>query len=490
MYDLILRGATVVNASGMQAADIAITAGKIAAISLRDDEVASAGLGQALGTDAGATAPQAFGTLGAAAAEMDVSGCLVLPGLIDAHVHLCEPGLTHKEDFASGTRAAIAGGVTTLLDMPTDNPWTVNAQEWCDKRDLAEGHLFADVGLQLAIPRDGLSPEALAQAAALGPASFEIFCATGLAAFCHDTQNDLLRSLRGLRDLPAMACVSPGDLSIMQLADSANVPEGVALGDDAEFAADVTHFLAGRPPVAEATGVARAILAAAAIQVPLHLRQVNSALGLATVKRLKDLADVTVEATPQALYFTSDDYLRYGNRLKAAPPMRRAEDVAALREAVRSGLIDMLVSDHAPHTPQEKTGSGVTFGKAPMGVPGVQTMLFAALGLVASGDIDLPSLVRLCAFNPARRFGLGGRKGVIDVGFDADLLILDPRSTTTVRHADQLSKSAYTPFDGLQVPWRLNKVFLRGQQVCNEQGPIGTARIGQVLSCLQGSAAG
>jgi len=478
MFDLILRGATLVNASGMQRADIAITAGRIAAIlAPRDGSVAANTAGMR-------TVSSESGAVVIARQEIDVTDCVVLPGLIDAHVHLCEPGLTHKEDFASGTRAAIAGGVTTLLDMPTDNPWTVNAQEWRDKRDLAEGHLFADVGLQLAIPRDGLSPEALAEAAALGPASVELFCATGLAAFCHDTQNDLLHSLRALRHLPAMACVSPGDLSIMQAADTQNVPEGVRLGDDAEFAAEVTHFLAGRPPVAEATGVARAILAAAAVQIPLHLRQVNSALGLATVARLKGLADVSVEATPQALYFTSDDYLKYGNRLKAAPPMRRAEDVAALREAVRTGLIDMLVSDHAPHTPQEKTGPGVTFGKAPMGVPGVQTMLFAALGLVASGDIDLMSLVRLCAFNPARRFGLGARKGVIDVGFDADLLILDPQGTTTVRHADQLSKSAYTPFDGLQVPWRLNKVFLRGQQVCDEQGPIGPVATGQVLSCL------
>lgn len=486
MFDLILRGATLVNAAAMQRADIAITDGRIAAIlAPRDGSVATD-----TPTAAMLTARSDAGAAGAARQEIDVTDCLVLPGLIDAHVHLCEPGLTHKEDFASGTRAAIAGGVTTLLDMPTDNPWTVTAQEWRDKRDLAEGHLFADVGLQLAIPREGLPEEALAEAAALGPASFELFCATGLAAFCHDTQNDLLHSLRALRHLPAMACVSPGDLSIMRAADSLNVPEGVTLGDDTEFAADVQHFLAGRPPVAEATGIARAILAAAAIRIPLHLRQVNSALGLATVARLKDLADVTVEATPQALYFTSDDYLKYGNRLKAAPPMRRADDVAALREAVRTGLIDMLVSDHAPHTPQEKTGPGVTFGKAPMGVPGVQTMLFAALGLVASGDIDMMSLVRLCAFNPARRFGLGARKGMIGVGFDADLIILDPRGTTTVRHADQRSKSSYTPFDGLQVPWRLNKVFLRGQQVCDEQGPIGTAATGQVLSCLQSAPRG
>jgi len=508
MFDLILRGATVVNASGMQRADVAITAGRIAALfpvhagaaetvrygdlargskhagKTDDDRAIEHADGEPEGEpDAALPMPGTSELSGIAIRELDLTGCLLLPGLIDAHVHLCEPGLTQKEDFASGTRAAIAGGVTTLLDMPTDNPWTVDAQQWREKRDLARGNLFADVGLQVAIPRDGLSAQALVEVGSLGPASFEIFCATGLAAFCHDTQNDLVRSLRSLRGLPSMACVSPGDLSIMQAADMANVPGDVDLGEDGVFASDVTHFLAGRPPVAEATGVARAILAAAAVDIPLHLRQVNSALGLATLARLRDLANVTVEATPQALYFTSDDYVRYGNSLKAAPPMRRAADVAALREAVRTGLIDMLVSDHAPHTPEEKNGPGITFGKAPMGVPGVQTMLFSVLALVASNDLDMMSLVRLCSFNPARRFGLGTQKGVIGVGFDADLLVLDPRGITTVRHAEQRSKSAYTPFDGLQVPWRLDKVFLRGRQVCDANGPIDTVMSGQVLSC-------
>lgn len=249
--------------------------------------------------------------------------------------------------------------------------------------------------------------------------------------------------------------MSPGDHSIQSRVAGTHDPDLNRSAVDA--------FLICRPPIAEATGITRTILAAAATQARVHVRQANSGLSLQAWCRLKDLADVTLEATPQSLLFSEADYRQHGNDLKCAPPMRSPEEVELLRSALREGLIDMMVTDHSPHSPQEKDPANVSFAQAPLGIPGVQTLLFAMLHLVHRGDIDLPALVRLCAWNPARRFGLAGKKGALDIGHDADILILDPSVNTTVRNADQLSKAGYTPFDGLSVPWGLREVLLRGE---------------------------
>lgn len=427
MFDLILRGGQLVNASGMQHADLAISQGRIAAVLLP-----------------GQPAPSLT--------ERRVDGCLLLPGLVDAHVHLCDPGLTNKEDFLSGTRAAAAGGVTTLLDMPTDEPWTASPEDLQQKIQLAEGRLYTDVGLQVAVQHDGQHLDPLL---AMKPVSFEVFTAWAPERFLHDTQERLVRTLQRLAERDVLACVSPGDHSIQSRVAGTHDP------DPSRSA--LAAFLISRPPVAEATGVTRAILAAAATHARVHIRQANSGLSLEAWRRLKDLADVSLEATPQSLLFSETDYQQHGNYLKCAPPMRRPEDVESLRSALREGLIDMMVTDHSPHSPMEKDPARVGFAQAPLGIPGVQTLLFAMLHLVRRGDIDLPSLVRLCAYNPARRFGLAGRKGALEVGHDADILVLDPARTTTVRDADQLSKSRYTPFDGMSVPWGLREVLLRGK---------------------------
>jgi len=427
MFDLILRGAQVVNASGIARADVAISQGRIAAVLLP-----------------GQPAPSVL--------ERRVDGCLLLPGLVDAHVHLCDPGLTHKEDFLSGTRAAAAGGVTTVLDMPTDEPWTASAEDLRQKSKLAEGRIYTDVGLQIAVQHDG---QHLDQLQALEPVSFEVFTAWAPERFLHDTQERLVRTLQRLSERNVLACVSPGDHSIQSRTAGTYDPD--------PNRSDVDAFLICRPPIAEATGITRTLLAAAATRARVHVRQANSGLSLQAWRRLKDLADVTLEATPQSLLFSETDYPQHGNYLKCAPPMRSPEDVELLRSALRDGLIDMMVTDHSPHSHLEKDPANVSFAQAPLGIPGVQTLLFAMLHLVHRGDIDLPALVRLCAWNPAGRFGLAGKKGALDVGHDADILILDPAMNTTVRNADQLSKSGYTPFDGLNVPWGLREVLLRGK---------------------------
>src|ERR1700692_1036738 len=429
MFDLLLRGGTVVNATGALRADLGVTGGHVAAL----------------------LAP---GEPAAARAEHRVGGCYLLPGLVDAHVHLREPGLTHKEDFTSGTRAAAAGGVTTLLDMPTDDPWTSTARELRDKMRLAAGRLHVDVGFQAALRHDLADLESIR---ALNPVSFEVFTADVPAAFLHETQSDLVRALKALAPLGILACVSPGDQSTLN----------AAMGDGS-----VAAFLASRPPLAEASGIARAVLAAADTGARVHVRQTNSALGIDTWRRLRDLADVSIETTPQCLFFTAADYAQQGANLKPPPPMRERADVDAMRAAMRDGLIDIIATDHATHAREEKAAHYDAFADVPGGMPGVQTLLATMLHFVETGDIDLPALVRMCSANPARRFGLCERQRALMPGCGADILVLDPAQTTRIANADQLSRAAYTPFDGMQVQGRLTAVYLRGVQV-DEMKPAG-----------------
>ena len=434
-FDTLITGGTVVDADGEARADVAIAGGRIAAL-LPPGEPVTARL------------------------VVDASGSYLLPGLVDAHAHLREPGLTWKEDFDSGTRAAALGGVTTVLDMPTDDPWTATAVQLAAKTALAAGRIHVDVGFQVVVGRDlgGLD-----DLQALAPVSFELFTADVPDAFLFPTMDAVAQALQRFAGLDTLVGVSPGDQSIL-------------LGSAArDRGGDLAAFLASRPPLAEAGGVARAVLAAASTGARIHVRQVNSALGLAAWRRLRDLADATVETTPQNLVFTAADYETQGARLKGSPPLRAPDDVDALRAALWDGSIDIVATDHAPHSAAEKAAAYPAFADIPGGMPGLQTLLPLMLKLVDDGVIGLRDVVRLCARNPARRFGLGRRKGAIAPGHDADVLIVDPRQGSVISNTDQASRAGYTPFDGWQTTARLTRVFLRGREIVHDGRLTGTA---------------
>ena len=423
-FDFVLRGGTLVEPSRLVRRDIAVRDGRVAA-----------------------HLPP--GMPAAAETELDVTGCYLLPGLVDAHAHLREPGLTHKEDFASGTRAAAAGGVTTILVMPTDEPWTDTAARLRAKTALAGGRLHVDVAFQAAVRRDGTDLRALRND---GAVSFEVFTADVPGEYRHDTLEALADAAGGIAAIDGLIGVSPGDQSLL---DAANAAE----------AADIAAYCASRPPLAEAAGIARAVLVAADRGGRVHIRQSNSALGIETWRRLRDMADVSIETTVQCLLLTADRYRDLGAAIKASPPFRSERDRLALVAAVRDGTIDMVATDHAPHSPAEKQAPYPRFADIPGGLPGLQTLLPCMLHLVDRGDLGLSDVVRLCALNPAERFGFGGRKGALAIGCDADILVLDPRTASTLTDAEQHSKAGATPFAGLSVPYRLDRVFLRGRLI-------------------------
>ncbi len=434
--DLLITGARVIDADGEARAEIGVRDGRICAL-LPPGEPATAGH------------------------TIDATGCVLLPGLVDAHAHLREPGLTQKEDFSSGTHAAALGGVTTVLDMPTDDPWTATAAQLAAKMQLATGRIHVDVGFQAVLTAGFAGLDALL---ALAPVSVEIFTADVPDAFLFPAMDALAEALRRLRGADTLAGISPGDQSILT---------GTAARD---ASGAIAAFLASRPPLAEAQGVARAILAAAATGARVHVRQINSALGVETWRRLRGMADASVETTPQNLLFTAQDYERDGARLKASPPFRAPQDRDALRAALAEGLIDIAATDHAPHAPAEKHAAYPAFADIPGGMAGLQTLLPTLLRLVDEGVIGLRDIARLAARNPAERFGLGRRKGRIAPGLDADILVLAMDETSQIKTADQVSKAGTTPFDGWTVQGRLRRVLLRGVEIVRDGRLVSPAR--------------
>ncbi|TIR25997.1 MAG: dihydroorotase [Mesorhizobium sp.] len=436
MLETLIRGATVVNAEGLGRRDVGIASGTVVAL-IPPGEAAEA------------------------KTVVDAFGRFVMPGLVDAHAHLREPGLTHKEDFSSGTHAAALGGVTTVLDMPTDEPWTATAEQLADKMATAANRIHVDVGLQAVVNRDlSLIPRLLD----LAPVSFELFTADVPDGFLFATLDAVAEALKAFAGADTLVGISPGDQSIL------------AGSTARDRSGTIAAFLDSRPPLAEANGIARALVAAASAEARIHVRQINSELGVETWSRLRGMADASVETTPQNLFFTAQDYETQGANLKASPPLRFAHDVDALRAALSAGLIDIVATDHAPHAPAEKAARYAAFADIPGGMPGLQTLLATMLRLVDEGLIALSDLVRMCSRNPSERFGLGRRKGKIAAGYDADLLILDPRRSSTIASAEQVSRAGYTPFDGWAVKARLTNVFLRGREIVRDGRLVGPAQ--------------
>jgi dihydroorotase len=426
MFDLILRGGRVVEEDGIHAIDIAISGGRVAAW----------------------LAP---GTPVPAAREQDVAGKLVLPGLVDAHVHLREPGIVHKEGFENGTRAALAGGITTVMVMPTDNPATLTAADFAAKRALAEGQIHVDLALQgAAAPHNLGELRAMRDAGAI---SFELFMADAPDAYLTRDAEGLIAVLRAIAETGAIAGITANDHELVQ-SRTAAARARTDLG--------ALAYPLSRPIVSEALGIARAAIAAREAGCAIHLRQLATQEGLRVFRALTSGQDASAEVTPHNLLLDDSELAKQGPYAKVGPPLRPASDLAALQAALARGEIAMVATDHAPHTPAEKEKGRAVIWDAPSGLPGLETMLPVLLALVERGVIDMPALVRLGATEPARRFGLGGRKGTLRPGADADLLLLDPAGRTRVRSADMITRAGHTPFDGLDVAGRLDAVFLRG----------------------------
>lgn len=427
--DIILRGARVWTPAGPQHSDLVCLDGKIVA----------------------------FDAAGWSADEIvNLSGLEIVPGVIDSQVHFRDPGLTHKEDIEAGTRGAVLGGVTSIFEMPNTDPLTLTQADIDNKLRRAAGHAWCDHAFYV-----GGSATNIAQLAQLemlpGCAGVKVFMGSSFGALLASEDqvlDDILRA--GWRRLAVHA------------EDEHRLQQRKYLAQQTK---DVRAHPYWRDVDSALLATKRIVALAHQHRRRLHLLHISSAEEMAFLAAHKDR--VTVEVLPHHLTLVAPDcYDRLGTLAQMNPPIRSAQHRDALWQAVRDGVVDVLGSDHAPHTLEEKAAA---YPSSPSGMPGVQTLLPVMLGHVHAGRLSLQRLVELTSTGPARVFGIQG-KGRIALGYDADLTIIDLAAKRTISNQWIASISNWTPYDGMKVTGWPVATMLRGQFVVRDEQLTGMPR--------------
>ncbi len=374
------------------------------------------------------------GSLPAAGAQVvEGRGLWLLPGFIDDHVHLREPGLEHKEGFASGTRAAAAGGITTLFEIQNNPPLLVSRAAMAAKLALVQPRSAVSVGLYGSLVEEAL-PEVSAMADLV--AGYKLFMGPSTGGL----------DVRGEERLARLfGAVARTGHWLMVHAEDGELVEQVLLRHGAEGAA---AFHLARPAAAEIRAVEQALDLARREGARLHVFHVSTAgaTDLIAAARARGQA-VSAGTCPHYLWFTHADTARLGTLLKVNPSIKSAADRERLLEGLRDGTIDCLSSDHAPHTAEEKA---LDFARAPSGIPALDVFMPLCLTLARRGLLTLEQVIERASRAPARLHGLP-RKGAVAEGHDADLVLVDPSESRVVRGAEHLSRARRTPYEGLEL---------------------------------------
>ena len=383
------------------------------------------------------------------AERIDASGLVIAPGLVDLHTHLREPGDEHKETVATGTRAAAVGGYTAVAAMANTSPVADNAAVVQAVRDLATAAGLCDVFPVGAVTR-GRSGELLADLGEMAAAGVRMFSDDGSSVPTARLLRNAMTYLRAFGD----------DLVIAEHAEDASLVEG---GHMHEGMRSASLGLAGRPAEAEEIIVARDLALARATGCRLHLCHLSSARAVELVRRAKaEGVRVTAEVTPHHLTFTDEDLATYDANLKMNPPLRTAEDRAALLEGLVDGTIDVIATDHAPHAVEEKESE---FDAAPPGTIGLETALPAVIAeVVAPGHASLARAIEAMSTAPARILGAADHGGPLEPGRPANLVVFDPDAERVVE-APFSSKARNSAFLGRRVRGSVVYTVLRGALV-------------------------
>lgn len=425
---LLVLGGMVMTPNGAERIDIASIGGRIAA------------LGDLQSTWSADT-------------TVDATGLHVLPGVIDSQVHFREPGLMHKENLEAGTRGAVLGGVTGIFEMPNTSPLTLTTTDLQAKLDSADGRAWCDYAFY--IGGSAVNAEQLTDLESLpGCAGVKVFMGSSFGDLLADDTEVLRRILvNGRRRMAVHA------------EDEARLRERKAL---VEASGDVRQHHIWRDETSALMATERIVQLAQETGRRLHVLHVSTAQEMAFLAQHK--RRVTVEVTPHHLSLHAPDcYERLGTLSQMNPPVRERSHQDALWQAIQYGVVDVLGSDHAPHTVEEKTRP---YPSSPSGMTGVQTLLPLMLDHVHAGRLSLQRLVDLTSAGPARIFGIEG-KGRIALGFDADLTLVDLSAQRTIYNDWMASVSKWSPYDGVSViGWPIHTV-VRGEIVVRDEAVIG-----------------
>jgi dihydroorotase len=371
---------------------------------------------------------------------VDAKGSLTLPAGIDVHVHFRDPGLIEKEDWYTGSCSAAAGGITTVIDHPNTIPPTIDKKTFKDKRKIANRNSIVDFGLYGGVTGN---IEKLPELWESGATAFgEIFMAESTGALNID-EKCLDEALAVLKQLDALPCIHAED-------DKIRLECEAFLKDD--YAPD-SHSRA-RPNYCEALAVEKAIKLIRKNASKAHFCHISAmeSVGLLRKERYLDSKEgiaptITSEAAPHHLFLSTKDWDRLGSFGRMNPPLRSRRSVKMLLNSLNDGTIDVVASDHAPHTEEEKD---VDIKSAPSGVPGVETLLPLMLVAVKRNLLPLGRMIDVTSKNPARIFGLDRfSKGTFAEGYDADIIIVDHSKVTEIKGDDLHSKAGWTPYEGM-----------------------------------------
>jgi len=428
-FDLILKGGNVATPGGIAVTDVGVSGGRIA------------GIGSFDASQAGEV--------------FEASGLHVLPGVIDSQVHFREPGLEWKEDLESGSRSAVLGGVTTVFEMPNTDPSTTSPEMMEDKLARAKGRMHTDHAFYAGATHDNTDLLPIMERMA-GVCGVKVFMGASTGQLLVEDDEGVERVLNAISRRAAF-----------------HSEDEYRLADRRKLAVqgDWTSHPVVRDAEAAISSTRRLIKLARKTGKRIHVLHVTTGEEMEMLAANKDIA--TCEVTPQHLTLVGpDDYLRLKGYAQMNPPIRDAHHRAALWVAVNQGIPDVLGSDHAPHTKEEKSRP---YPASPSGMPGVQTLVPVMLTHVVDGKLSLERFIELTSAGPQRVFGIAG-KGRIAQGYDADFTVVDMKARRTITHDWSASRCGWTPFDGMEAKAWPVATFVRGAMVMCDDALVAPGR--------------
>ena len=428
--DLVIRGASVVSPDQIIPASVAIAGEQIVAVG-HDD------------------------LMPPAAQELRADGLFLLPGAIDSHVHFRDPGYPHKETWKTGSAAAACGGVTTVFEMPNTSPPTGTVQALRLKQKAAESS-YVDFGIHGLLGDDTVGH--LQDLLDAGVTSFKAFVGNTFGNLPAPSDGALLEGFETLAPLGIRTVVHAENSSILLRRQQRLQAAGRN---------DALAHLAARPAVAEIEAIGRVLTLAEWTGARVHIAHHSAADSLFLLREAKRRGvDVTAETCPQYLLLNTDHMLKLGGVMRLNPPIREARHNQPLWEALLDGTLDMIATDHAPHTPEEKTRASIW--DCDCGFPGVETQMPLMLTEVNRGRASLMDYVRWSAVNPARAWGLYGTKGVIAPGAHADIAVVDMARSGVLSQQGLQSLSKISPWNGRKVQGYPLHTLVRGRFVMRD----------------------
>ncbi len=448
--DLLIKNGTVISPGNSQKANIYVQGGKIVAIA------------------------DPFVDLGDASRVVDAQGLFVIPGLVDPHVHMMDPGYPEREDFISGTRAAAFGGVTTVIEHHRTVPPVYSVKELEEKITRLNSRSVVDFCLM-----GGGTPDNVANIEGMwqkGVVSFKMFTCS-LHQQPAMNAHSLWEMLSEVERIGAMVLIHCEDDSLTTLGEK-------LLQEKKRF--DYLSHFEWRSVLAEEVAVDMVIDVAKATGAKVVIAHVSSPHLLEKIKKAREEGyPIYAESCPHYLNLSTEDLALKGPWVKFAPSVRKPETAAAMWQCLNQGRITYLGSDHCPFPKEEKAAGEVNIWEAPNGIPGVETGLRIMLTAVNKGKTTLNKVVEVMCENPARVYGVFPQKGIIAAGSDADLVIVDMRQEDVLSNDRIVSKCGWTPFDGWKIQGVPRHVFLRGQALVEDGRLIGEAGMGKFITRME-----